>query len=406
MELQVVGFVELQKEVIGAGLCTGCGTCVGICPKQCIVFDYEEEEPRLVGECLRHCKLCCESCPGKDIPLPELDRLVFGRERQNGEEQLLGINEEFLKGHAVDRKVRFGGASGGVVSALMIYALEKGIVDGVVLAPMDEKKPWRVTPEVATNKREIMSASQSKLVLVPSNSVLTKAVDGGFKKLGLVGLPCHIHAIRKMQLKGRPKRLLNRIKLMVGLMCGANWSYRATEHVIEELCGVPLNQVAKLEYRGGAYPGMFTVTTKGGRVAAVTSPERRLHSWGFLSDRCTVCYDNTNELADVSVGDFFAPEAKRGSPGWSAIIIRTNLGKQLVKKAQTAQYIYTSPIPKSQFLFRGGPLEWKKHGAPYRILKRRKHGWPTPDYHITLEYFKPMPTPGGLAHKYRHPHVL
>ena len=68
-----VGYNNLQKDVVDTGLCTGCGTCVGVCMFNAISMDYEADEPVpvLTGNCT-NCSMCYEVCPGKNIPLPEM----------------------------------------------------------------------------------------------------------------------------------------------------------------------------------------------------------------------------------------------------------------------------------------------------------------------------------------------
>jgi coenzyme F420 hydrogenase subunit beta len=360
-------------------------------------MNYETELPELIGECPPDCDLCYESCPGRDIPMPDLDRMTFGRQR-NTDEELLGIGQEFIKCHAVDPLVRASGASGGLVSALLIYALENDVIDAAIVVGMDDEQPWRAVPRIAATKQEVIAAAQTKENLVPVNSILAQALESGFKRLGIVGLPCHVHAIRKMQLFGRPEEILNAIKFVIGLVCGTNYSYRGNEHIIEEECKVPLAQVAKVEFRGGEYPGDFRVTTKDGKTVTFASPLRRAQLRAFLNDRCAMCYDYANDLADVSVGDYFAPEMRRGVPGLSAAIMRTETGKKLVKDAELANYISTQPIDRDNF-FRG-LFEQKKHGGAFHILKRREYGWETPDYHLPLEYPSPMRRKLFLGHPY------
>jgi len=43
-----------------------------------------------------------------------------------------------------------------------------------------------------------------------------------------------------MQMYGKPKKLISRIKFTIGLFCGGNISYKATEHVIESILKTPL----------------------------------------------------------------------------------------------------------------------------------------------------------------------
>lgn len=383
-------YSKLESDVIKVGLCTDCGNCAAVCPDKCLVMDYEEELPKLVHKCTADCELCYESCPGKDIPMPDMDKMVFGRERKNTDEELLGISQGFIKCHAIDPIIRNSGSSGGFVSALLVYALEKGLIDGAVVVGMNKEQPWRSEPKIATSREEVLAAASTKENLVPVNVILAEASERGFKRLGFVGLPCHVHAIRKMQLYGRPAKLFESIQFVIGLMCGSNYSYRNTEHLIEDVCKVPLKQVAKLEFRGGEYPGNFRITGKDGKI--VTRP----HHGGVDADRCIMCYDYANDLADVSVGDYWGEEMTRGVPGLSAAILRTSAGQKLVNDAKQANYVGAALTEKDNFY--KGFFEQKKHAGAIRTLERKAHGWQTPDYHLPLEYPKPMPRRLSLTH--------
>lgn len=393
----MTGFASLQTEVIGAGLCTDCGTCAAVCPKKAITMNYEMEEPELAGKCAAKCQLCYETCAGKDINMPELNRVVFGREPKEGE--LLGISQGFFRAYAVDDVVRDAGAGGGVVSALLIYSLEKHLVDGVVVTGMSAETPWRVVPKLATTREEVIANAGSCYAMCPTDSILAQAMASGWDRIGAVGLPCHIHGLRKIQAIGRPKRLSSAIKFALGIFCAVNSTYRGTEHVVEELCRVPLEQVAKVQYRGGEYPGIFRVTTKDGQVVAITSPQRRLISTWFSRDRCIMCCDYSNELADISVGDYFHPDMRRGVQGWSVLIVRSDRGKKLLEEARAAHYLHFEPVERDYLLAIG--FERKHHAAVYQLLERQRHGWPTPNYHKPLAYPRPMPRVFDLA----HPHV-
>lgn len=408
-----MSYSKLENDVIKVGLCTDCGNCVAVCPDKCLVMNYEEELPQLVHKCATDCELCYESCPGKDIPMPELERVVFGRERNADEttksgEEWLGISQGFINCYAADPVVRANGAGGGFISALLIYALENDLIDGAVVVGMNKEQPWRIEPKIVTNREGVLATASTKDSLVPVNAILGEAVERGFKRLGFVGLPCHVHAIRKMQLYGRPTKILETIKFVIGLVCGTNFSYQITEHVIEDVLKVPLTQVAKVEFRAGEYPGIFMVTTKDGKIVGRrTSHARGLDDEqgsgvsprsrrGIDCDRCIMCYDYANDLADVSVGDYWGLEMTRGVPGLSAAILRTDMGQKLVSNAEKARYVCTAPTGSDNFYM--GSFEQKKHAFVIHTLKRREHGWQTPDFHMPLVYPKPMPRKLSLTH--------
>jgi coenzyme F420 hydrogenase subunit beta len=385
----VKGFSRLEEEIIKVGLCTKCGTCVAVCPMKAIAMNYKTEEPELIKGCSPRCNLCYEVCPGKDIPIPEMERMVFGRERSLGTtEEWIGIGCDFIAANATDVVVREKGASGGLVSAVLIYALDNGIIDAAIVAGNSFERPWQAVPAIATTREEVIDAAQTKETLIPTNSIIPEALDRGYKRLGIVGLPCHVHGIRKMQLLGQLKSIVKNIKFVIGLCCGGSYSKRAIEHVIVEITEIPLDAVAKVEYRYGEYPGKFTVFTKNGERVSVTMDQRRGVLFAHEHDRCRVCYDYANDLGDISVGDYFGLEMKRGDRGLSAAILRTDIGKVLIKGAEAKGHVQTKKITENNF-FQGG-FEWKKHGGAYHILERKKYGLRVPDYHLPISW-SPIP---------------
>jgi coenzyme F420 hydrogenase subunit beta len=382
----MTGFDRLNEEVVQAGLCTDCGTCAAVCPTRAIGMNYETEEPELIGRCAPHCSICSDTCAGKDIDIPGLNRVSFGRDA-SPDEALLGVTQGYLKAYAADPAVRDAGAAGGVVSALLIYALEADIIDGAIVTGMSETEPWRVVPRIATTRDEVLASAQSRYAAVPTNAIIKEALGRGLKRLGAVGLPCHIHGLRKIQAAGMPKQIRDSLVFNIGILCGANSHHRGTEHMIVEQVGVPLEQVTKVEFRGGPYPGRFQVTTRDGIL--VPRPYSMMVSIaGFYRDRCLMCYDYPAELADLAVGDYFHPDMRSATAGWSVIILRSDQGNSLVAQATDAGYLHTEPVDMNYLL--GAGWEMKRHAAVNRILERRRHGWPVPDYHLPMEYPAPM----------------
>lgn len=391
-------FGDLEKDVIEPGLCTLCGTCVGVCPTKGIAINFEQEEPELIGNCST-CGLCYEICPGKEIPLPDLDRMLFGRERSLVENKKFGIAKMYLKGYATDSAVRNAGASGGVVSALLICALEQNIIDGALVVAMSKREPWKAEPRIVTKASEIVEAAKSKYVMVPVNSVLSEAIESGFHRLGMVGCPCHIHALRKMKLYRKPKNTLSNIEVVLGLFCGVNYSFRATEHILKEWIGIPLNHVNRLEYRGGPQSHDLCITTTENKTIRIPWIQYRPFMTAFQRDRCMMCYDWAAELSDLSIGDMFSFQmvSLNKIPNWSSIIVRTKKGEKLINEASRSEYVKIFPGNEKEILCNVG-YEEKKHGNAHRIIQRKKHGWPTPNYGypIQLEIRDPLPRTSHL----------
>jgi len=371
-------FQGLEEQVVQKGLCTACGLCVGACPSGCLEWDMEQEEPYLSGECLA-CGICGLACPGALIPLPLLEKKFFGRARAQ-EEEYLGVYTALLRGHAKDESLRRASASGGMTSALLIYAMEQGLIDAAVLAGMDQQRPWRTLPLLARTPDEIRKAAGSKYQLCPSLAGLKQAKPG--EKLAVVGLPCQVHGLRKLAASGEAEGLSNNIVFILGLFCGANTSYRVTEHVIGEFSDVRLEDITKLVYRGGRDSQDIKLLCTDGSVTTISNLDRVSNYLWLIRDRCRMCPDWTAELADISLGDIFAGGQEgpwKKIPHWNGFIVRSQKGGELVEHARQAGAIAVGPLEEAAFYGNIG-FESKKHGAVYNLQQRSRHGWPTPDF--------------------------
>ncbi len=393
------GFAELRSLVIDRGLCTVCGTCIGICPRECLDLVYKDEEPlpELKGEC-SSCGLCYKACPGADIPMPELEKFCFGKIRENKPDDL-GIFNFSGAGHAIDPKTRHAGASGGVATALLTYGLESGLIDCAVVAGFSPDKPWRTEAKLATNRNTLLEAAQSKYAVVATNSLLGEAVRRGYQKIGLVGCPCHIEAIRKAEHQALAPNITQKIKILLGLFCGGNFYFEGTRHALIELLGLKdIQHITKLQYRGrreDSWESYFMADLDNGEqkyIPRIESIVKRFNLYPRL--RCEICIDWSAELADISLGDCWESNTAGPSKGQNysntAFLVRTDTGKDWILGAQKANYIDMHEASPEQFI-KSQPFEMKKHANVHRITVRKRHGWPTPDYHFPLiqESFKP-----------------
>jgi len=388
----IKGFVELEQNVIEKGLCNYCGSCVGFCPNNSLELDKANERPVLIGRCAKNCSLCVNICPGREVSIHQLEKNIFGRIRSR-EEKYTGVYLHLYKGHACSQKIRQIGSSGGVGTALLLYALENKLIDGAVLASMDGKKPWRTNPVIARNRDEIISAAQSKYALVPINAALREVKAINNDKFAVTALPCHAHGIRKMQVQS-PQHNGMEVSLLLGIICGCSATYRMTEHLIEEVCGVHLDDVEKVEYRGGDYPGSFRVTTKDGYIVEAPNNLRGAFMLSYVPDRCQVCLDWSAELCDLSLGDFAeARTINNCTTGSTLIICRSQRGKQLLIDAASAGYITIEEISVNEVTANLG-LELKMHANAIRYKQRKHWQWPVPTYD-QLNY--PEPLFGSMA---------
>ncbi|MFH1008449.1 MAG: Coenzyme F420 hydrogenase/dehydrogenase, beta subunit C-terminal domain [Candidatus Latescibacterota bacterium] len=391
--MTVESFDDLKNSVIGRGLCTACGACAGVCPQHVVDMRLEDPEssdpePILTGEC-KPCGICYKVCPGRDIPVHALEEFAFGRHRENSD--IVGVVRGCHRVWAAHEDIRRGCSSGGAVTSLLAYGLASGFLDGVLLAARDERYPWRCKGKIVTKPEEVLEGVRSVMEIVPTLSVLTEAVEErGLTSLGIVGLPCHIHALRKLQKGKIPPKLARAIKLSVGLFCNSAKHFMGTQHLIEENAGIRVSDIVAMDYRGGEWPGSMLVMTKSGKIHFVATKGQYgsfLASGNYKRDRCTVCIDFAAELADISCGDVF--QKKGDDRRISATVVRSQIGEEVFAGALKAGWIGAGPHDVSDIPGSGYGWEASKHANAAKLLQRRLWGWPTPEFGLEIN-LKPL----------------
>ncbi len=374
---------------INTGLCTMCGLCVAVCPTGNLALTQSRADPYIAfGETCNDCGMCRDICPAKDVPLKELDNFLFGRER-DFKKELLGITRACYQANATDPEIRSKGTSGGVVTALLVYALEKKLISAANVVVMDKKQPWKAVPVLATTREEIICSSQSKYVIVPVNAGL---VDPEIKKLsgtvGCVGLACHVHGLRKLQF-GYPDHFLGKkVGFIIGVACATNRPMSVNEYVMKKQFGLKcLDEIKNLSYRKGKAAAAYGEIIKvDGEVLQANKYYKYKYPRHLAAGRCMLCWDWGAELADVSVSDFFGPAAPGSDvhSGASTLMVRTQSGEQLVNGAVEKGYIKVYPTPAEPVL-RSSGLMGKKLGRATALMAFKKFGFPCPDYQYEIE---------------------
>ncbi|MDP6777125.1 MAG: Coenzyme F420 hydrogenase/dehydrogenase, beta subunit C-terminal domain [Candidatus Latescibacteria bacterium] len=320
-----LGFGNLKESVIDTDLCCLCGTCGAACPQGLIRCDGEDGVPSLLSpEACLDCGACSEVCPGRDVPYKHL---LAQRPSGGDNAPHFGPHLARLSAASTDAGIRAQGAAGGFVTALLSSLLESGEIVGAVVAGSDERQPWRSVGRVARRPEDLLSSACSRYSLVP----VMEAMRDAEGPLALVGLPCHVLAFRKLE-QWDPS-VSARVPMVVGLFCGVNLDPRATVHMLHELGVEDRSQVTQYCSRSANYGGV-RVQLRDGRT--LRYPDNDGYAFDvvrlaplYLRTRCALCFDNVNELADVSVGDDTGPERKR-----SCVVARTSRALELIERAE------------------------------------------------------------------------
>lgn len=307
---------ELQNRILSNNLCSGCGTCAGVCMKGCIHFNVNSHMPKFDNNGCVHCGLCYSSCPGIGFKFEELkDNALHWDNR-------IGPYVQFVTCHATDITIRKNGASGGTVSAIFKYVLEKRLVQKILCVNKNgEKYEAFLTDDVRT----LNQTQGSKYIPVPLNAALSTIIKNDYT-VAVVGTPCELQGIYLASKKLR--KLQSLIKYKIGLFCGFAQSKECLL-ALRKYMNTVGDEWSFDGWRCGEYPGYVHFTNvKTGEIKQLLIYEALNIAVPFYSmEKCFMCPDGTNMCADFSFGDVHS----RGNDENSGII-RTKKGVELINK--------------------------------------------------------------------------
>lgn len=322
-------FGDLVTQVIRNDLCTFCGACMASCPLN--VLWPVGEQPTVKGSC-GLCEICYHQCPVVEFPKEEIEASLHGRRREANEP--LGIFRDALVGKSWHSEIQSRGQDGGVVTSLLAYALDNRLIDAAVVAGRDAD--WRPKPIVATSYEELVKAAGTKYTPSPTLMGVRSALEEfGKVRVGLVGTPCQIRAVRRTQRPPFGHRGLGQaVAFTIGLFCMESYAYDALigKYLAEKM--IDPSAVTRVAIKKGCF------IASSGTSELLRVPLKEIDQ--YVRGSCRVCDDFTAEYADVSVGGIGCPN------GHSTILTRTELGDSLVKNAEKKRYLTSRPLVQGE----------------------------------------------------------
>jgi coenzyme F420 hydrogenase subunit beta len=219
-----------------------------------------------------------------------------------------------------------GAQDGGVVSAVLMAALEAGHLDGVLLARESDDKPWKGVAHLARTPEDVAASAGSfyNQTMALGHLDLDRHDLPPDPRIAVVGTPCEVQGIRAMQ--ARPwrwgKSRVEAVVLTIALLCTKSFDYRGL--MLRELRderGLLLSQVGKVDVIHGR---MIVEDKEGNRL--VDEPVRDFH--GAALKGCDECADFLGHGADISVGSVGSEE------GYSSVLVRTDPGRAAFELAR------------------------------------------------------------------------
>ncbi len=328
---------ELYSEVIDSGLCTGCAGCVISCPHDVIGYKHEPgaykpfhlEEELGLDNCIhgeKGCTSCTRACPRFRAWETEADEHLFGRTREADE--MAGIYSEILLVRAADDDVYDNGQDGGLVSAILIWCLENGIIDGALVSGLEGGEGgWKAKPMVATNAEEVLAGAGSRYTYSANTIAYDEARERGLTDLALVGMSCQT-SIAPVMWHRKVGKVSKPIKLNIGLLCSKSFDDSLFDELFFLKYGLAKEDIVKMNIKG-----VFQVWMRNGDYHEINLKE--CHAW--TREGCNHCPDFAAEHADISTGGI------GDATDWTLTVVRTDIGKAVIDAMRNDGVIETRP---------------------------------------------------------------
>ncbi|MCE6992759.1 Coenzyme F420 hydrogenase/dehydrogenase, beta subunit C-terminal domain [Dyadobacter sp. CY323] len=341
------------------GLCLGCGLCESVCGKDAVEMELREDgfiHPKIKKVIPEKEAIINRICPGTNV----INDIDF-----EPNESVWGHVDKLWSGFVTDTEVRTKGSSGGIVSALGIYALRTGLVDGVMQVGGDANDYERNSLRVSYTREDVVKCASSRYAPAHIFTEIFNILDKDKQTYLFIGKPCDISALKNF-LNEFPQ-YKDRFKLTVSIICAGMPSFNGTAAIINEFDAE--YPVKDLVYRGNGWPGYFSFKDKKEKLYRKTYND----SWGkvlnrHLKLRCKLCPDGIGIQADIAVGD--AWETTDGYPdfaekdGQSLIISRTSVGSTILRQAESDQFVVLADLAVAKI----------KLMQPYQFNRRTRLG--------------------------------
>ena len=299
-----------MDKIIDKNLCTGCTSCMNICPKGAIdmIEDNDGFKYPVIdkSKCI-NCGLCKRTCP------------VLNTTNNNS------INKCYV-GYAKDESIRFNSSSGGIFSVIANFILKNnGIVIGV---SFDDNKLKHIA---ITENKDLSKLRGSKYLQSDLDNMFSYIKENiKDRKILFVGTPCQVAGLKSFM-----KREYDNL-ICIDLFCHGVPSPKLFNKYITEL-EKDNGKVLNYNFRDNStgwdnYSNTWEYKDKKVSQLRIDNDYMKL----FLSDialreSCFNCnFKLGNKYSDITLGDFWGvknyyPDMYNNS-GVSAIIVNTDKG--------------------------------------------------------------------------------
>jgi len=329
------GWQELEEEVIKPNKCVYCGACGAFCLN--IRFDKEKEVPIEDGSCeeMNTCRdgygVCYNLCPktSTDVfPTSVLDNWVFGKEH----EQILGHYIDIVSVKVSETAREKVPMNAGPITALLTVAMENGFIDSAIVTGKDDN--FRPYPYIAAKSEDLKDSIGYKPSQSPTLSLIGEAINKEYTDIAVVGTPCQIHALRKLE--NHPRfdfEAYDLVSLAIGTFCFGTFHNQRLKEIFSKY-NIDTKQIEAVETDHHQFKMRIRTSSE-----TIEVPINELYD-DAIREACFECSDYTASFADLSVGTVGSEDE------WNTLIIRTQRGKEIFDLAVEEGLLETKVLGK------------------------------------------------------------
>jgi coenzyme F420 hydrogenase subunit beta len=266
-------------------------------------------------------KRCGQACQFIQPDYPRLEAKVHGRVRDphKGDELFFGVHQRMWR--AALQPASPGAQWTGITTRLAQRLLETGAVDAVLAMAPDPNDRWRPVPVLVTQAQGVVECRGMRMGYAPLLALLEPALQQGYKRLAVIGIPCQVYALRALEAQLGLERLY-----VIGTPCSDNTSTERF-HAFLALVAAQTNDkpedIVYLEFLADYHVELRFADGRQRKVPFLMLPLSDLPR-DFFPLTCRTCVDYTNALADITVG-YMAGQGQQ----W--LLVRNARGEELLK---------------------------------------------------------------------------
>jgi coenzyme F420 hydrogenase subunit beta len=261
-------------------------------------------------------KRCGQACQFIRPDYPDMEKRVHGRARDAAQPDELWFGPFRRMVRAAMKAPRDGAQWTGITTRLGERLLETGAVDAVICMGADPADRWKPQPILVTKPEGMVAARGMKMGYGPLLALLEPARARGFRRIAVIGVPCQVHALRRIEAELGFERIY-----VIGTPCSDNTTTEKFHDFLALLADDP-STISYLEFRADFYVELRFTDGRKKEIPFLQLPISKLPS-DFFPLTCRTCVDYTNVLADLTVGYM-------GGEGRQWLIVRNERGEELV----------------------------------------------------------------------------